>query len=228
MWVGGIFQEIFQEIFLSFFSWFPMHMSLGFAYNLEVWHIFPKLLVMEIQTIVHFPALPLQVSLHQNNSFKRLINFVKIMIYDERHSNISIKKIRGYWGHKTQPTTKIMWEFNCSLLCSSLVCGFTCAIHFPSTLWVKAILDFFSTGSIWAPPHGHNWHHCYCSVKERVSMKARTHTVSFQLVNRPSFVQAQNNAGCTCLLQNLAFCDPKGKPPAELDKDGSIVTGLLC
>lgn len=85
-----------------------MHMSLGFAYNLEVWHIFPKLLVMEIQTIVHFPALPLQVSLHQNNSFKRLINFVKIMIYGQRHSNISIRKIQGYWGHKTQPTTKIM------------------------------------------------------------------------------------------------------------------------
>ena len=46
--------------------------------------------------MVHYPALPLQVSLHQNKSFKRLINFVKIMIYDERHSNTSIKKIQGY------------------------------------------------------------------------------------------------------------------------------------
>ena len=63
---------------------------------------------------------------------------------------------------------------------------------------------------------------------QREGVSESAHTVSFQLVNRPSFVKSQNNARCTCLLQNLAFCDPKGKPPAELDKDGSIVTGLLC
>ena len=129
-----------------------MNMSLGFAYNLEVWHIFPKLLVMEIQTVFQFPALPLQVSLHQNRSFERLINFVKIMIYEERHSTTSIKKIQGYWWHKTQPPINIMQEFDCSLLCSYIICGFTCAIHFPSTLWVKAILDFFFQQEV-SEPH---------------------------------------------------------------------------
>lgn len=67
------------------------------------------------------------------------------------------------------------------------------------------------------------------AVLKRGFLWERKHTSFFsQLVNRLSFVQFQSNdTQCTCLLQNLAFCDPKGKPPAELDKDDSIVTGFL-
>lgn len=194
-----------------------MHMSLGFAYNLEVWHIFPKLLVMEIQTMVHYPALPLQVSLHQNKSFKRLINFVKIMIYDERHSNTPIKKSKATRDCKTQPTTRIMWEFNCSLLGSYIICGFTCAIHFPSTLWVNAILDFFQQEV--SEPHLMVITGIFVrSVKEAVNESVNTHTPFLPAGKQTIFVQSQNRARCTCLLQNLSILWPKEKHIAEAEQ----------
>lgn len=47
-------------------------MSLGFTSIWEAWCIFSKILVLKIQTMVWFPALPFQVSLHLEKSFKKL------------------------------------------------------------------------------------------------------------------------------------------------------------
>lgn len=207
----------------------PWELSPGFAGIGEEQHSSPTLLLQRSRDpLSTFQLWQLQVSLHLRRSVKELT-----ALWKEYLLLCKIVFTQSSWRHQA---------INTYLDCHRAGVQFAFYYDFLHDLWIhmqvlstfltlyeRKVFRAFHMREVCEQPLTALASSPQCCLGGKVSVEEQRHTSFFQLVNRLSFVHSQNNnTECTCLLQKLAFCDPKGKPPAELDKDGSIVTGFLC